>query len=698
MKHHDPETCAYSAETMAERFLSVSYDMWKNQALSDLNGADFDKKLSSMTEEGILLKPIYTKDDLPDNIADYRRFHKANPSWLLLQTLDERDPEKYNQALHDALDRGVNAVVIQPDSVSAASLDPDQAEKSYEGVSVCRLEDIELILKDIDLEEFPVQIRCGERNEVWLMALQALPVDTEKINGLVTADPMHMLVKNGVLRASLASNFASIKRSFRWAVNHHSPLKLLEVNTVQYHNSGAQAVQELAFAFSTLTEYVTRLADNEHSPEAILRRCAVHFAIGSNYFMEVAKFRAFRKVWHTFLEAYHLEYFPPFITAETSSYAQTRIDPFTNVLRGTTESFSAMAGGVDGITVHRHDKLIRNASEFSRRLSRNIQLVLRDEVHLDIVNDPAGGSWYVEVLTEELIQKAWTEFQQIEAAGGILAELKQGHIQKILEELHLKREKKVRKRQQIIVGVNAYSDLKTPVQACITRENDDSAMRIDRIQQFRAEGQVVDHNKILDILTQWSRNAPERSIKKGAELLRAGATFGEITKTLTDPAEPDEKIVPLIEHRLAESFESLRQIHENYAKDKARLTVTLLNLGTVRDFKSRADFSRTFMEIGGYGIFYMPQFGTTDEAIKAAIANDSDIVVLCSSDEWYQENALSVVQKLNENEPSILLLLAGRPGENEQELRANGLDDFIYLGADAYALHYSLLSRKGVIR
>ncbi|HDR05257.1 MAG TPA: hypothetical protein ENN84_08450 [Candidatus Marinimicrobia bacterium] len=639
-------------------FPAVSYDSWKAQAVKDLKGADFDKKLLTHTDEGITLQPLYTKSDLPQDADSLpRRFHKAQAGlWQLQQEIRESDPVKFNAALRNELEKGLNVIVLPV----CQGVPPVQT-----ALHIHNLEDLQKALEGIDLTKYPLLVRSGESAEAWQESFAALAdLRGEKLEDWhlsILADPFSFWAEYSKSSAKAESIFQSLRRSLKKNLS----VKGLEINTAIWHNAGASATQELALALLMIVEYIDETEDTELKAEHILQKLSVHFAVGNHYFMELAKFRAFRLLWDTLLDAWQVKSIPPHITAETSHYFATKVDAFTNVLRSATQTFSAIAGGVDGITVHPHDAAFQESSEFSRRIARNIQLILRDEAHLGEVSDPAGGSYFVESLTDELADAAWKLFQQWHAQGGFLNLFKGGELQKLTAEIHQKRLEQINKRKQHIVGVNAYVDLKTKVPVAAKLKNE-----------------VV----ILENSVQLFENP--------IQFLKGGGSIYTLQKSLLGEAK-GETFPNLEKFTLAENYERLRQIYEQHAAEKQPLKVMLLTFGSLKEYKSRAEFSRGFMEIGGYPAIYSEAYKTV-EAV-AAFDEKCDILVICSSDEQYITNGEALIKTLREKYPDCYLILAGRPPENKARLEAAGLNNFIFLGADAYAIHRTIFREKGVL-
>jgi methylmalonyl-CoA mutase len=417
--------------------------------------------------------------------------------------------------------------------------------------------------------------------------------------------------------------------------------------------------------------------------------------------MEVAKLRAARLLWSKILEAYSVkeEKQKIFIHSKTSQFNQTYFDPFVNSLRTTTEAFSAIVGGVDSIQTNPYDESFNVSDDFSKRLARNTQIILKEESHLDQVIDPAGGSYFVEKLTDDIANAAWKLFQIIEEKGGMLKAIQSGFIQDEIAKIADVKKKDFAKRKSILVGTNMYAN---PKEEMIEKTNKDLntvyKKRVEYIQKYRITGDDKKHSSILDKLQKIADTKSYDLIDNAIDAYLEGASLGEISKSIRASAEKGISVASLKPFRLAEMFEDLRITSENYKKKTgSRPKVFLATMGPLKQFKGRADFSRAFFEVGGFEIIYPNGFVTTDEAVKNAIDSKAQAVVICSTDDTYPELVPPIVKGIKEKSKDIAVVIAGYPKDQIEEHTKSGVDDFIYLGVDAYLVLNTLLKKIGAI-
>jgi methylmalonyl-CoA mutase len=343
------------------------------------------------------------------------------------------------------------------------------------------------------------------------------------------------------------------------------------------------------------------------------------FSVGSSYFMEIAKLRAARMLWSKIIEAWSEKAAlnnAMFIHTNTSSWNQTVYDPYVNILRGATESMSAVIGGTDSLTVRPYDAPFRLADQFSNRIARNTQIVLKEESYLDKVIDPGAGSYYIEKLTATLMEGAWELFIQVEDTGGFHKSLMDGFIQDAVRESAESRMKNLATRRNIMVGTNQYPNL---------------------LEEMSAE--------IGDI------PPPAKRLPK------------------------DQRIIePLDLFRGSRDFENLRLNTENHP-DKKPL-VFMLTSGNLNMRRARAMFAANFFACAGFEIIDNIGFDSPEEGSRAAIDAGADIVVLCSSDEEYPSLAAKVLPLLKDR---CIPVVAGHPKEELEILKQNGIEHFIHM-------------------
>ena len=701
---------------LKEDFPPPTYEEWKKQVDRDLKGESFEKKLISKTYEGINLQPIYTSEDIKNlshlsnfpGFENYLRNSKAlgylSNKWEISQQYNQALPKDLNEALRYDLDRGLNSINIVLDKPTMLGLDADQAkagEVGKNGLSISGVKKMHTLFKDIDLREQPINFTCGFSalpfTLLFISYASEVRVSLMNIKGSIISDPYDYLITYGKIPVSTAQIFDEMKLATEFMIKSNSPIKTIGVSGFSYHNSGANAVQELAFTLATCSEYLYKLANKGLKIDEVAKRMKFTFGVGSFYFMEIVKLRAVRMLWSKILEVFGVkeENRKMFIHAKTSQFNQTYFDPYVNMLRTTTEAFSAIVAGADSIETNPFDQAFNSSDNFSRRIARNTQIILNEESHLDQVVDPAGGSYFVEKLTQDIADEAWKLFQIIDEQGGMLDAIKSGFIQNEINKLAEQRESDFDKRKSVLVGTNMYANPKEKATEIKPVDyNSIYLKRVDYTKKYKMANGVDERSELLKKIESYSDSISSDLIDTSVEAFLEGATIGEVSKAIRSMDEESISVEPVKQFRLAEKFEELRNASENFkAKTGHKPKVFLATMGSPKQYKARADFSRAFFEIGGFEIIYPNGFKTTDEAIKSSLESKANAVVICSTDDNYPELVPPIVKGIKANSSDIAVILAGYPKDQIEQHKKSGVDDFIYLGADAHSIISKLLIR-----
>lgn len=693
----DGHHCAESAsapmplpEVDFGEFAPSSYEAWKEAAVAALKGAPFEKSMFTSTYEGITLNPLYTNADTRDLEAP-RAFPGAYPlrgasasgnlrrPWEVAQFCDETLPEEAHKAIVHELDRGASTVALVLDRRTLEGLDADAEGAVAAGVSVSSLEDLEALLEDLP-GRHPLYIHAGASALPFLALLDALAAKRKisfgELTGCVGADPLAALLERGALPASLAALFDEMTQTIVWARERKTPLRTVLIRGSVLHNGGASAVQEVAYAMTAAIETLRALQERGIDVAEFSRRLRFEFSLGSNFFMEVAKIRAARCVWARIAssfggdgEAQRAEIF-----GRTSLFTKTVYDPYVNMLRNTTEAFSGVVGGVDGLTVGCFDEALRPGSEFSRRVARNAQVMLRKEFNLLQPTDPAGGSWYVERLTDELARKVWEALQKVEAEGGFLKGVCEGVIQHDVQAMLQQRFKRLAQRSDRAVGTNMYPN---PAESLPEfAEPDWAALRAVRTEAVRRHRASRDEGAVKPTLEAL---ASARTGAAASAAAAAGATLGELRSALNGAGSDGLSVEPVPPHRWTEQYEAMRRRTEAFVAEKGdNFKVFLANMGPIPQHKARADFISSFMEVAAFEILRNDGFATTEECAAAAAASGADIAVICSTDATYPELVPPLARAIKEKRPEMGVYLAGAPAaECKDAYLEAGVDDFI---------------------
>jgi len=599
---------AEKREKLFEQFPPVSTAEWKAKVEADLKGAPFDKKLVWRTNEGFNVQPMYRSEDieglatvnsLPGDYP-YLRGTRDNNDWLVRQEITADDAAEANKVALDVLGKGVTSLGFH---VADPSVDT-----------------LRTMLEGVDLKKVEVNFTCCLKKALPLaeaLATYAAEKGVEaELKGSIDFNPFKKPLRKGVtLEAEAVARMAVALIA---AVKTLPGVRVLAVDSVMLEDAGSYIFQELGYALSWGASWLTLLTEAGLSADEVARRIKFNMGVSSNFFMELAKFRAARMMWAQVAKQYGVAEADCKMVAHasTSRFNQTLYDAHVNLLRSQTEAMSAALAGVDSITVTPFDVPYQTPDEFSERIARNQQHLLKEESHLDKVTDPAGGSYYVETLTVSLAKEAWKLFLDVEEKGGFLAQANAGEVAKAVRESAEKRHTDVARRKEILLGTNQYP------------------------------------------------NVNEMAAGKIKEL------HGALPCACGNACEENPAGLPV--KRAASDFEALRLATEAAAK---RPKVFMLTIGNLAMRLARAQFSGNFFGCAGYEIIDNLGFNTVEEGVDAALEKGADVVVLCSSDDEYAELAPKAYKYLNGRAEFVV---AGAPACME-DLKAEGISEFIHV-------------------
>ncbi len=571
---------ANQKEKLFSDFPPISTEEWMAKITADLKGADFEKKLVWKTNEGFKVNPFYrnenidgfkTIDSLPGEFP-YVRGTKKDNDWYTRQDIVVSDFAASNAKALDVLNKGITSLGfrIDGDDVNAANIKtllkdilPECVELNF---STCHSKSLELI-------------------KILVEYYKESGADIMKCFGSVNYDPFKPILVKGRAAEGWIEKAAEV-------VKASAPLprfRVLAVNAHAVNDGGAYIYQELGYALANGNQILSALVEAGLDATLVAKKIKFNFGIGGNYFMEIAKFRAARWLWAEIVDAYHpiCAHECPnkgedgvchcaskiYAHAQTSIYNKTVFDAHVNLLRTQTEAMSASIAGINSLTVRPFDETYKTADDFSERIARNQQLLLKEECHFDKITDPSAGSYYIENLTNSIAEQAWALFLETDEKG-FYAELEAGTIQSAVKASADNRSKSLATRREVLLGTNQFP------------------------------------------------NFTEKASDKIVEKESCGCGCG---------CSHDAPFQTLPTDRLGKAFEELRLATEKHGAP----TVFMLTIGSLAMRLARSQFSSNFFGCAGYKIIDNLGFETVEAGIKAAREKKADIIVLCSSDDEY---------------------------------------------------------------
>jgi len=680
-------------EKLFEEFSPSTYEEWKVAAEKLLKGVPFDKKMYTKTAEGITLEPIYNlkEEELitqQESFPGFEKFRRdtqtegyLNQAWTIMQ--EEREPlaKKWNENLIKSIKNGVDGINVVLSSGSRDGVLPrTEDEACIDGLNLFEYEDFKTAFNGVKLENYPLYVNCGATSELFLSMLNAFceekAVGMKSLSGTVGADPVGRLAETGSLTMSLEEAMDSMERVLRWSGSRAPHLKTILIQTHSYHNAGASAVEELAYAFSTAVFYISEMLERGLTIDEIASRITFSFSVGAEFFMEIAKFRAARVLWSNIIAAFGGSHDSQKIKihARTSARTQTIYDPYVNMLRDTSQAFSAVMGGVDSLHVSPFDEREQIPNDFSKRVAKNVQLILKKECHFTMPIDPVGGTWYIEDITEKLCEKVWSKFQEIEKHGDFVTYFRAGLVQNDLKTVKAFRRAEFTSRKAVIVGNNMYPNLEeTPLEIEVEKELALRKAIFERISAEKAES-----------VTSIGEGADFEAV---CNMFKAGASIEIVRRYLFNG---NERIRSVEQYFDSEDFEELRcrafDIRESNGEAPKLFCANFAKLSV---HKPRTDFTKGFFEVGGFNVIGDQSFGVSEEgiaeAVEATLRSGTRIVTVCSSDKVYPEVVVPFTKRIKEERPDMKVILAGKPDKDlEAAYRAAGLDEYIFVKTNIY--------------
>jgi methylmalonyl-CoA mutase len=629
-----------------EEFPPVSTERWMDAVTKDLKGADFERKLVTTTLDGVKIRPFYRKEDVPDLPDLVRGERGGGNDWRVREQIREPNVGAANTHALRALTQGAQEIAFLTYPIGAPVW--TQAAMRH-------------VLDGVFIDMVPIHWQAGPFSAQTLAMLvneaQRRGISTQLLEGSVDFDPL-MDSAAGWVTGDPATWPDRLVPLATWCLDNTPKMRFLTIRGSLIEKAGASVAQELALTMALLTEYLNGFREAGLDLNQVVPRIELRYAIGGQYFLEIAKMRAQRLLMAQVLEAFGVTSARPWIHADTTSCNKTLYDPHNNLLRATTEAMSAVMAGIDSLSVSAFDQTYNTPDEFSEHLARNTDALLKEEAFLGKVADPLGGSYYVETLTASVADVAWKLFLEIEEAGGFLKALSSGLIAQKLNRTRAAKAKNTNSRRVSIIGTSTYPNPKE--------------RRLEELGSFRK----------ANVLTPWTDMATDfdsvrESFVNGASLSE-WSTGASLPSTVFDSFRP------------AWPFEWLRLRTERLVKSGGKQPVVFLLLaGDVARRKARAGFCSGLFGTAGYKIVEGASVGDAQEA-------QADVVVLCSSDEEYPDLVGPVRQQMNELAVGSKLIVAGYPEASIDALKSAGVDDFVHLKTDAVKFLSELHEALGI--
>lgn len=687
-------------------FPSVAMSAWREAVERDLNGSAFERKLVTRTYEGVAVQPLYAPSaggaarTAFTGVGTMARgaevLGSSQHGWEICQ--EHTDPEiaRANAAILEDLLGGVGGVVLRLDLAGRAGLDPDDPSAGAlcgrDGVMAASLADLRDVFRGVHLNMIGVGLEAGSAFVPAAALLAALwreqGVAESAATGAFNADPIAVLARDGALAYPIEEGLLRLSMLARWTSQRYPRVTAVRVGTAAYHHAGATATQDIALAMATGIEYLRAMTRAGMSVDAAAKQIRFSFAVGTAFFLAASKLRAARRMWARVVEAAGggVDARRMRMHVRPSKRVMTTRDPWVNILRNTACLFGAAIGGADAIGSMAFDASLGTASALGRRLARNTHHVLMEECHLHRVADPAGGSWYIEQLTDDLAQRGWEILQQIERRGGMVAALRDGWVHDQIDAAREPRERNIATRRDTLVGVSDFPNLDEKWSRASAP--DFGALRAAAIERVRGQRKAA----------AWSAStALPAGMDDLVDAARAGASLGQIAAWVGKPETGETLPVPVALHPYAGAFERLRDASDRYAEiTGARPSLFLATLGPAHEHLARTNFVSNVVEAGGIRVVTGPASEDVDAIVEAFRASGCRLAAVSAADKRLPDIVPRLVPRLHSAGASTVVL-AGNPGDREAEYAAHGVDRFVFVKCDVVALLEDLLRREGVL-
>lgn len=683
-------------ESLADGFEPVSFEQWSEAATK----GDGNVAMSTVLENGVEAKWLYTREDalaadpsgLPGQ-APFTRGTRAGRHWQIRQEQTNPDRVRANAELLEDLNGNVGEFTIRFDRAAREGLAPGSAEfdaaRGDDGIAISNLDQLSEVLEGVFAGMVFIGLEAGASAPAAAALLAAWwrenGIAPEEALGSFRYDPLGTLARTGELPASPEAALATAGELAAETARDWPKARSLAVDTGIYVEAGATAAWELGIALATGVEYLRAAAAAGLDPAEAAVRIEFNLTVGPDQFLEMAKFRAIRRLWDRVLEESGVEesrrFSPTYAT--TSARMISAVDPWVNMLRVTTAAFAAGTGGADGVTVTPFDRMIGQPGELGRRIARNTQTILQDESSLGRIADPLAGSWYGEELTDEIAKAGWERFREIEREGGALAALRSGLIANTLSDLADQREDDLNHRRRVMTGINEFPLL-----------GDDGTVpeTADR-SKVAGDGASLGERPELKGLDGLSGAAPGERLAAATALASSGARVDELRAATAGEAFSLPALNPRHD---ATPFETMRRAalaHEQAGGDRPQ--VYLACMGSIASHVNYANWAKSFFEVAG--VETVPSGALDGNPALAKTFKDGgfELVAICAGKNQAPEAVSDLILRLRDAGAEYIYMVNSTPELNETALAA-GADELVKQGVNLTAVLTATLGRLGV--
>jgi methylmalonyl-CoA mutase len=661
---------------------------WDALARKDLKGGSPDG-LAWTTPEGITVKPLYTAADLealqdvhslpgfPPFLRGPRATMFAQKPWTIRQYAGFSTAEDSNAFYRANLAAGQMGLSVAFDLATHRGYDSDHprvvGDVGMAGVAIDSVEDMKILFDGIPLDKMSVSMTMnGAVLPIlagYIVAAEEQGVLQDKLSGTIQNDILKEFMVRNTYIYPPAPSMRIVADIIEYTSRNMPKFNSISISGYHMQEAGATAVQELAFTLADGIEYVRHALDRGLAIDEFAPRLSFFFAIGMNFFMEIAKLRAARLLWARLIAPY--EPMNPMSMAlrthcQTSGVSLTEKDAYNNVVRTTIEAMAAVLGGTQSLHTNALDEAMALPTPFSARIARNTQLIIAEETGIPHVVDPLGGSYYVESLTASLAEEAWKLIQEVDSLGGMTKAVESGMPKLRIEEAAARRQAAIDRGEEVVVGVNKYQVEDDKGMTLLSVDNAKvRTQQVERLKQIRATRDPKAVQQALAALTEAGRAGKGNLLELSVVATRARASVGEISDALEQAFSRHRAVIRSIAgiyggvYRGDEGFESIRRDIEAFAKAEGRRPrMMVVKMGQDGHDRGAKVIATAFADMG-FDVDIGPLFQTPEEAARQAIENDVHVIGISSQAAGHKTLVPQLVAALKAEQADDILVICG---------------------------------------
>ncbi|HLT76961.1 MAG TPA: methylmalonyl-CoA mutase [Ferrovibrio sp.] len=668
-----------------------------------------DRPLSDLvwdSPEGIRIKPLYTAADLENlefdtlgSLPGFAPFTRgvratmyANRPWTIRQYAGFSTAEESNAFYRKNLAAGQQGISVAFDLATHRGYDSDHprvvGDVGKAGVAIDSVEDMKILFDGIPLDRMSVSMTMNGAvlpvMACYIVAGEEQGVKPEQLSGTIQNDILKEFMVRNTYIYPPGPSMRIVSDIIGYTAKHMPRFNSISISGYHMQEAGATAVQELAFTLADGLEYVRTAINSGMDVDAFAGRLSFFFAIGMNFFMEIAKLRAARFLWAKIMSEFKPKKPSSLMLrthCQTSGVSLTEQDPYNNVVRTAIEAMAAVLGGTQSLHTNALDEAIALPSEFSARIARNTQLIIQEETHVTKVVDPLAGSYYVEALTHSLVSHAWALIQEVEAMGGMTRAVESGMPKLRIEEAAARRQARVDRGEDVIVGVNKYRPAKDDVPELLevdnTRVREQQVARLNTIRNTRDKAKAEAAIRALEEGAAGNANLLELCVNAA----RARVTVGEMSDAMERVFTRHQATIRSISgvygaaYANDEGFMNIQKDIEAFAAEEGRRPrMLVVKLGQDGHDRGAKVIATAFADLG-FDVDVGPLFQTPEEAAKDAIDNDVHVIGVSSQAAGHKTLVPQLIEALRRQGAGDILVICGGviPPQDYDYLRKAGV-------------------------